>query len=392
MKIIYAMAAIYPYGSAYASRVLNFCRMLTYMGHEVFVFCDYLSKDVAKITENEAVYETVKIHYLTTERTLIDKLTVMYRTPTELDKFLDKEKVDLVITSASSNRLQRVLRIVKAHSVPVVIDTCEKFHYSNWTLGRFDYRYYQFLRCWKHCYHEADGIIAISSYLQKHFSSKGLITVRIPTILDVKNMVWKENRCDNEHINFVFIGGLGNGKDRLVEFIEAMYQLKGKTKHKAVLNVYGPSEAEAVKQMQKKASILRELGNTVRFCGKIPQRDVPEAIQNNDFGIIIRPDRESSHAGFPTKLAEYMSVGTPVVANNTSDIGKYIQNGKNGYLIKEGTTDKIVQVLREILNIDIDDLNEMRKQARKTAEESFDYPLYADVLSGLIIDCVNKSL
>ena len=39
-------------------------------------------------------------------------------------------------------------------------------------------------------------------------------------------------------------------------------------------------------------------------------------------------------AGFPTKVSESISLGIPVITNNTSDLKKYICNGVNGYMIE----------------------------------------------------------
>ena len=384
MKIVYALAAYYPFGSAYASRVLNFCRLLSYMGHEPIVFCDYLSNDVKCGSVHEAQHEGVKVHFLTNRRTTMDKLTVMYRTPAALDAFLSKEKVDVIITSSSSNRFNRVRKVARKHKTPLLLETCEKYHHSNWRFGKYDYRYYQFMYCWKHTYRKADGIIAISSYLRKHFDSLGLKTVRIPTIMDVSKMEWRGNMEDSSDISFIFAGGLGGGKDRLVEFIEAMYRLQGKTKRRAILNIYGPSKADIAEQLGDKVKLLDALSNVVNIKGRIPQEEIPEMIRQNDFGIILRPQRESSHAGFPTKLAEYMSVGTPVLANRTSDIEMYLHSGENGFLLKENTVDSVTEALKMISELDIDEMVMMRNAARRTAEKAFDFRVYCDQLQYLL--------
>lgn len=72
-----------------------------------------------------------------------------------------------------------------------------------------------------------------------------------------------------------------------------------------------------------------------------------------DFSIFVRPDRRSSHAGFPTKLAESLAAGTPVITNNTGDIGLYLKDGENGFLLKDGTQKSVKDVLDKLIQIEI---------------------------------------
>jgi len=390
MHIVYAMTAFYPYGSAYASRTLNFVRMLESMGHSVTVFCDYLSANIDTELDGEAKFEGTTIVYCCKNRRTIDKLSVMFRTPKKLDKYLKKHHVDLIITSSVANRFERVMRIARKHHIPLMLESCEKYHPTNWKYGRWDWRYIQFTHCWNSEYHKANGVIAISRFIEKYFAKKNVKTVRIPTILDVQNSLWSDRRQRQPHISFVFAGGLGGGKDRLAEFIEAMYQINGKTKRQAVLNVYGPTKEAVAAQLGNKKCLLDELGDRIVFHGRIPQDSVATAVMKCDFGLILRPNRESSHAGFPTKLAEYMQVGTPVFANDTGDIGMYLINGMNGYLLETSTVDDIASKLRDVLNLDDMRLNTLRTAARKTAEQSFDYRTYVKQMQGFIETIVSE--
>ena len=184
MQIIYAMSAFYPFGSAYASRTLNLVRMLESMGHSVTVFCDYLSANIDTAIDGKAEFEGSTIVYCCKKRSAIDKVSVMFRTPYRLEGYLKNHHVDLIITSSVANRFERVMRIARKHHIPLILESCEKYHPSNWKYGCFDWRYIQFVHCWNSKYHKADGVIAISRLLENHFAKKNVITVRIPTILD----------------------------------------------------------------------------------------------------------------------------------------------------------------------------------------------------------------
>lgn len=104
---------------------------------------------------------------------------------------------------------------------------------------------------------------------------------------------------------------------------------------------------------------------------------------------MIRPNRESSNAGFPTKLAESMAVGTPVFANKTGDIGVYVEDNINGLIADSDSEQDILKTLRRALKMSTDELEMMRMSARKVAIESFDYRGYESKLNQFVLDVIN---
>ncbi len=384
------MSALFPFGTADASRVLNICRLLKHEGHEVIVFCDCLSDPNYKKSEHEAEYEGIKIHYSYPKRTLWYKLTNTIKTPSRINRYISNHKIDLIIASHAESRFRKILSIAQRHRVPLVLESNEKYHYTNWTLGKFDYRYYQFLMCWNKYYLKSNGVIAISSFLEKYYIKHSLKVFCMPTIIDVDKI---EPRIDYEEtgkIKIVFSGGLGKGKDRLKEIIEAISQCEGKTKRQLVLSIYGPSKNAIEAQLGDKAYLLDKLKDSIIIGGRIPQQEVLKRVKENDFGIILRPNRESSNAGFPTKLAEYMSVGTPVIANRTSDLGKYI-TPETGVIFDELTVENVISALQRISSLSKEELTIMRYNTRRMAEESFDYRLYSKPLIEFIGGIIEKN-
>ena len=103
-----------------------------------------------------------------------------------------------------------------------------------------------------------------------------------------------------------------------------------------------------------------------------------KCLNNSDYQIFVRPNRRSSNAGFSTKFGESMSIGLPVITNLTSDIDLYLKDGINGFVCKGNTTKDVVEVLNKVSTIDKTKTLSIRKQARITAEEYFDYRKYED--------------
>ena len=383
MKILVSITAFFPYGTPIASRMLNFCRLFKSLGHEIVVFCDYLSNKECKVSENYAEFEGLKIYYSFEKRNFKSKCLKQLATPKLIERFIGNNDVDLIFSSLEMDRFRSVLKIAKKKNVPLVLESCEKYHYTNWPLGRLNPRYYKFNRCWNREYQKADAVIAISRLIENHFKEKGKNVVRIPSILDVNNIPCKLT-CDNsDSLKFIFSGGLGHGKDSLVEFMIAMNRVKEKLSRKIELNIFGPSRDAVKAQLGKNAYVMHELGDVVRCHGRIPQNEIPLRLLENDFGIILRPQRESSNAGFPTKLAEYMSAGLPVLANDTGDIGMYL-NSTNGCLLENKSVENVERAILAIDSLSNENLSNMRKSARETAEKNFDYHGYVHILNNLL--------
>ena len=124
--------------------------------------------------------------------------------------------------------------------------------------------------------------------------------------------------------------------------------------------------------------------DNVFIHGKVPQEKIGEILRNADYQMFIRPLRRSSNAGFPTKLAESMAVGTPVITNLTGDIGLYLEDGANGFLANGVSSSSIKDVFEKILRTDDKKYSEMRKEARRTAEKCFDFRCYCDEIKTIL--------
>ena len=85
------------------------------------------------------------------------------------------------------------------------------------------------------------------------------------------------------------------------------------------LDIYGPNVNDVQKHLGKQAYILEQHSN-ILIHGKVSQEEAQEACLNSDFSVFFRLNRRSANAGFPTKLGECMTFGTPAICNDTGDI------------------------------------------------------------------------
>ena len=87
------------------------------------------------------------------------------------------------------------------------------------------------------------------------------------------------------------------------------------------------------------------------------------------------------NAGFPTKVGESMAAGVPVIANLTSDIGLYLHDGVEGVVCSDDKPESCMLALVKVLNMNSCEKQEMRLNARKRAEQSFDCFSYIEKMS-----------
>ena len=380
MKILYIAACAYPGDSAYATRIEGLCDVLNKAGHETFILVDYSKDSVGRRRYRESLVISSAKH-IYAERSLSDKVLAYSRMIYNLKKIVKENHFDCVIISSIYMRANAILNILRKKRIPVILESCEWFDTYNWKKGEKSYEYKKFLKAWNDIFPHVDGVVAISRMLEQHYLESVQHVLRIPTVMEVKQHPYRTEVSDNA-VKLIFTGSIAWGKDRLLELIKAINTINDS---RLQLDVYGPSKDEVVSQLGEDKYLLEKLTDTVRIHGRIDHELVEKKCMESDFGVIIRPERRQSDAGFPTKLAEYMTVGTPVIANDTGDIGLYVKNGYNGFCLPRSIKDSdVVDVLKYILTLSIDERMMLRKNARSMAEKSFDCACYVDELNKMV--------
>jgi len=194
---------------------------------------------------------------------------------------------------------------------------------------------------------QLDGLIVISRYLEMYYS-KCKNVVRIPPLVDKHEEKWskvlRKTVNQNDKLQLVYSGSPGRNKDKINYIIDALYKLKEFDNYR--LEIIGISKEQFEKDYPEYIDKVKSLNNKVFFIGRVSHEESLQKLGNADCSIFFREITRLTMAGFPTKLVESMSLGVPVITNDTSDISEYIRDNKNGYIISSFDANEICSRLK----------------------------------------------
>jgi glycosyltransferase involved in cell wall biosynthesis len=292
-----------------------------------------------------------------------------------LDSLLSKPS-HVIVYGGNAQYMFRLLPWCRRNRIPLVADVAEWYDPRQMSGGLFGPFHISVKIALHFQYPLCDGIIAISSYLTEHYRKKGCQVVCIPPTLDINKVPLDPNGGSDcaSRLTLVYAGTPGK-KDLLGNVMRGITQVDPEGERVRLL-VMGPSP-EQVKHLLNGV----DPAVSVEVLGRVPQADVPRIIQQADFSVLLREPLRFTQAGFPTKFVESMANGTPVIANLTSDLGRYLQDGTEGLICKDHSDTAFAETLQRALLLTPAKRVKMRHAARSQAECSFDFRNYTETLS-----------
>lgn len=368
MKALVITATAFPYGNAMSDRIRTFCMLFNDLGYEVHVIAAKDGRGNKDIKLDFCTYEIVKTNRSEGLQSYIGNENLV----SSVNNYLDNNKVEFVFYNSLGALYNKILNVCKKHNVKTILEQCEWFDVSSYKYKYLDPRFIRFTNNIKRNFIKSDGVFSISRLLDEYYKSKDVKSLIVASIFDVKNIEYNIT-VNNSKIKLIYTGSVGRSKEFLKPILEALDSPF--YKDKIVFDIYGTSKKDVLTNIGNDSDLLNRLKDSVVIHGRVPYFELIEATKNSNYEIFIKPVRRSSNAQFPTKLAESMAYGTPVICNNTGDIGVYLKDGYNGFICD---ADNIRSTFDRILLLDNKEYNELRNNARKAAEESFDYRIHLD--------------
>lgn len=255
-----------------------------------------------------------------------------------------------------------IIRYFKKDHVKVIHDLTEWEETPGWTLRKVIKRFDTTLRM-HYCIRQMDGVIAISRYLYNYYCKK-VPTILVPPTVDLEDSKWMRNRAlvSNCPRTLIYAGNPGGGvKDRLDLIVDII-----KKKPQFRLVIVGLNEDQFYESFRRP----KEHYDNIVFRGRLPHEDTLRLVCMADFQMLIRDKTRKNDAGFPTKLAESMACGIPVITTVFSNVTDYVQEGTNGFIVNHGIND----VLTRIQSLTSADIVEMKQKC--IDDYRFDYKNY----------------
>lgn len=369
--VIYIGGFELPDKNAAAHRVLNNAKVLSEIGYDT-VFIDVNQSPRLDIDKKRAAcgYDVYSIDMTSA----VNKAKSVYSI--KMLKSVYEKYKDTVVAVIAYNypaiALNNIRRFCKSKNIKLFGDITEWYGKSGYKLfvkwiKDFD-TYYRMNVLLK----KTDGLITISRYLYEYYN-KYTNCVQIPPLTDLSEEKWqKTNVQEDDILRIVYAGSPGRNKDKLNIILKALQNCKTE---KVKFNIIGLTEKQYLTYYPGDAELVKKLSGVVSFKGRMAHLDVIDELKKSDFSLFYREITLVTTAGFPTKFAESISCGVPVITNRTSDLADYLEDGVNGYWI-----DDIQNDLKRILDKDISELKSIKKNIKR---DTFDYHNYIDEMKQL---------
>lgn len=186
---------------------------------------------------------------------------------------------------------------------------------------------------------KSDGVIAISTWLSNYYKKKVDNVIVIPPIA----LERKKNSSSNSSNTEIVYAGLPfrkgcviNNPSSMKDRFDLACKLLAYVKENGVdflFHVYGFEKKDFLQSLPDLREEIALMGDSIRFHGFATMEDVQIAVSHADYTILLREKNRMTMAGFPTKVSESITCGTPVITTNTSDIKKYLPEGHGAFYI-----------------------------------------------------------
>lgn len=398
MKIIIFACTDFPEGPATTSRIRLLSRILSAAGHEVFlaIFNANARQPIPANNQPGGVFESVHYKYLSGRtfrpEAFTGKLTDTLNGVISSLSFLREQKknglIDAVLfyTPGIFQSLPAFL-LARSYQIPIFIELCEifsmdtrksGFHSALKRIGaRISDRILPTM---------SSGVLAISTRIVSFLREHGVDDTKIlhlPILVDYERFAKFSTFAVPALVGkryFLNSGSLDEKEG--LEYILEAFAMVAKSDPQLFLVLTGAPDQQRKKLILDWANHLR-IENKLLFTGFISADQLSWAYQNAIALLCCRTNTPFSNFGFPTKLAEYLSSGKPVITNEVGDMRLYLKDGKNAFFARPEDSGSIAGQMTKILgNSDLASV--VGGNGRKTAAEFFDYKKYVNAVDAFL--------
>ncbi|MDR6904805.1 glycosyltransferase involved in cell wall biosynthesis [Agromyces sp. 3263] len=387
MRIAYVVPDPYPTNSAGTQRVNGIIVALRSAGHEVTVV-----SPSAPPTENvDRPWSTA------------DEVVFLSESPRHPDSRLGRGWHGLTTGAAAQKRLveaaprpnvvilygtrlsylMRLRRSCQRLAVPLVVDLVEWYdpaHLPGGRFGPFSVANAAAMRS----VGSASGAIVISSFLEEHYRSDDFPVIRVPPLMPDEPGTASGLTGRGGSLTLSYVGFPGRKDAATLRSLWELDRYLGDDISRVKVEVAGITAQGA-------ASLLGIQGPSpahMHWHGRLDHSAARQLVAGSDFVVLQRPEARYAKAGFPTKIVESLWMGTPVMANNSSDLAAYLVEGFNAASVEDDSPGALARTVRRQL---VEKSSFERAAIQEAARRDFASSRFTDVLSAFMEQILGDS-
>lgn len=390
-QIVYVGSYNFPLGDAVAKRVFGIGKVLTSAGYKVSFIGENAAVENGTISDDRQ-YEGFRyclLHKPTSSKEHYQYKEDIKRVEKKLKKWMVEGEIAAVFFCGTKCALfaDQLVKMCKKMNIPTIADSMDwlEIHTGNVLFDLIKQADITYELC--HVNKKADGVLAISRYLSNYYSKRGRNTIVIPPISPYERSAL--NTRVNEKVTLIYAGipcrlgkplkNRSDAKDRLDIAIDLAYEafLAGCS---FIFRIYGLTKEQYCVTFPEQQKIIRDMDATgiVKFMGYARENIVREAVRSADFTILLREKNRTSEAGFPTKISESITLGTPVITTETSDVANYLKDGIDGFFLNIADLYVAKNKFIEILQLEAE--KRMSMQRNVINNKAFEFTTYVERL------------
>lgn len=246
----------------------------------------------------------------------------------------------ILVYGTALGYLARLIPLARRRRIPLVIDATEWYESSHLPGGKWGPLAIVNSLSMQWLALKADGVIAISCFLEEYFEGKGVSTLRVPPLFSVEEIT-STSEMQYEPLTLCYVGSPGLKDQQAIRNLVRLPAALGCDSNKLRIHIVGVDAAAATALLGEEAR-----GDTQHEClvfhGRLPSPSARQVILSSHFSVLQRYPKRYAQAGYPSKVPESLLLGTPVMANLTSDLADVLVDGKNSVILGDATLESLL--------------------------------------------------
>lgn len=383
-----------PLGWASSSRLVNLAKAIECEGYEPEILLVRPTELQGQVQNplSQGSINGIKYHYVLgtsviSNNRLIRRLQMFiahFCLVFNLLKSLRNNGIGVVAYTRNMSTLMAIWLVCKISRTPLVLEMCEwpDTLKTRESIVRYNNMYFS-----RYAICLAGGIIAISVYIENKIKvnskkcKKEPQLLQVPILVNVQEfdgMVWEPDNTEPYVLfsgNFMHMG--------TIEMVIRSYAIIHKSNPQIKLRLVGSRNTGL--EYEQVTSLISELGllDSVVLHGFVARSELLNLLKKASALLIPLFNDAQSAARFPTKIAEYLMSGCPVITTSVGEVAIHLKHGVSAYLASDDSINAFATCIDNAL-ADQEKARVVGARGKEYAISQFDYSGYGAKIIRLI--------